>query len=120
QRASDVSGASVVMGHLSIAWAYDISSSSRLLPGMKEMGVDVGLMTRDQAVAVVEAKVAEVAGQKLELAVGDDRASVTLADLGVGAHARGAVDDAFARGRRLSLVRRVWRRRMRKPSEVDV
>jgi lipoprotein-anchoring transpeptidase ErfK/SrfK len=100
------------------AYRYDRSAADRILPGVSVDGVDLGGMTRDEAIRVVE--------EQADLRLGDDLAvqaagvtwTVTPAALGMSADVEGAVDRALAVAEELSFFSRVYHRLANEPVEV--
>ncbi len=81
--------------------------SGRILSGVTIDGVDVGGMTRAQAVAAVGADAARSLHRGIIVKVGDKRFRMTPAGVGRGKAVDQAVDRALA-GPRLSFAGRVW------------
>jgi lipoprotein-anchoring transpeptidase ErfK/SrfK len=100
------------------AYRYDRSAADRILPGVSVDGVDLGGMTRDEAIRVVE--------ERADLRLADDLAvqaagvtwTVTPAALGMSADVEGAVDRALAVAEELSFFSRVYHRLANEPVEV--
>ncbi|MGZ8585755.1 MAG: L,D-transpeptidase family protein [Actinomycetota bacterium] len=92
------------------AYRYDLSASDRMLPGISIAGVDVGEMSRDEAVRVVE--------EQADLRLSDDLAvraagstwTVTPAALGMTADVKGSVDAGFALAKEMSFFSRLYHR----------
>ncbi|MFB3738071.1 MAG: L,D-transpeptidase family protein [Candidatus Velamenicoccus archaeovorus] len=102
------------------AYRYDRSSSARILPGVSIAGVDVGGMTRDQAVRAVERHADLTLESQLTVRAGGARWTVTPASLGTRADVVGAVDRAFAAADGLSLVSRVYHRIADEPVPTEI
>jgi lipoprotein-anchoring transpeptidase ErfK/SrfK len=102
------------------AYGYDRSSLTRILPGVTVEGVDVGGMTRDQAIRAVTARAdTSLAGDLMVTAAGYSW-HVTPAALGTRADVEGAVDQAFSAANRLSLMSRVYHRVAGQPVHVEI
>lgn len=91
-------------------YRYEESQAGKVLPGVTIAGVDVGGMTREEAIDAVN----EVAGDRLdreiEVAVRDRTWHVTPAELGTTADVEGKVDAALAVGERMGWHERAWAR----------
>jgi len=92
------------------AYRFDRSSASHILPGVTIDGVDVGGMTRDQAIRVVTARADTSLGGDLSVSAAGYSWNVTPAALGTRADIEGAVDRAFAAADSLPLLSRVYHR----------
>jgi lipoprotein-anchoring transpeptidase ErfK/SrfK len=102
------------------AYRYDRSVADRILPGISVAGVNVGGLTREEAVRRVQ----DLADQRLlgEVTV---RAAgrtwvLTAAELGVTANVDGAVDQALGLADGMSLLSRVYHRIADEPVERDL
>ncbi len=102
------------------AYRYERSSATRILPGVHVAGVDVGGMTRDQAIQAVEGHADLTLQARVAVRAGDLRWSVTPDSLGTAADVQGAVDRAFGAADSLSLVSRVYHRIADEPVPLDV
>jgi lipoprotein-anchoring transpeptidase ErfK/SrfK len=92
------------------AFRYDRSEAERILPGVTIGGVDVGGMTHDAAVRVLEDKAQDRLGADLVVHAGGKDWSITPESLGVRADVAGAVDRAFALTDDLSFFSRMYHR----------
>lgn len=92
------------------AYRYDVATSSRLLPGVSIAGVDVGDMSRDEAVRAVSAHADLSLSSDLEVQAAGKTWHVTPASLGMSADVEGALGDAFAVADSLPFVSRVYHR----------
>jgi lipoprotein-anchoring transpeptidase ErfK/SrfK len=99
------------------AYRYDRSAADRIMPGVSIDGIEVGNLTRDEAVTRVQ----ELADLRLtdDLTVRAAGATwvVTPADLGLSADVEGAVDRAFAVADEMSLFSRLYHRIADEPVE---
>jgi lipoprotein-anchoring transpeptidase ErfK/SrfK len=116
QRIAVVVGLAVVLlATMSVAATARVSASSgRILAGVTVAGVDVGGMTRDEAVAAVKATTEPKLRRGVFVVGGDKRWPVTPAGLGHGAGVDEAVDAAVA-GPELSWFKDFWHRLTNKP-----
>jgi lipoprotein-anchoring transpeptidase ErfK/SrfK len=112
----------VLLGVGSVAAATRVSAaSSRILSGVRVGGVDVGGMTRSEAVAAVEATTRPKLRRAVVVVAGGRRWPVTPAGLGRDAAVETAVDQAVT-GPQLSWMAGFWHRLTGKPvtHAVDV
>jgi lipoprotein-anchoring transpeptidase ErfK/SrfK len=123
QRIAVVVGLAVVLlATMSVAATARVSASSgRILAGVTVAGVDVGGMTRAEAVAAVKATTEPKLRRSVLVVGGDKRWRVTPARLGRGAAVEQAVDRALT-GPELSWYADFWHRLTNKPvaHAVDV
>jgi lipoprotein-anchoring transpeptidase ErfK/SrfK len=92
------------------AYRYDHAASSRLLPGIRIDGVDVGGMTRDEAIRAVEESAGALLRSDLEVRAAGSTWTVTPEDLGTKAEVQGAVEEAFSVADSMSFFSRVYHR----------
>jgi lipoprotein-anchoring transpeptidase ErfK/SrfK len=121
QRVAVVAGLAVVLlATMSVAATARVSASSgRILAGVKVGGVDVGGMTRGEAVAAVKATTEPKLRRGVLVVAGDRRWPVTPAGLGRGAGVEQAVDRALA-GPELSWYSDFWHRLSNRPVSHSV
>jgi lipoprotein-anchoring transpeptidase ErfK/SrfK len=121
QRVAVVVGLAVVLlATMSVAATARVSASSgRILAGVKVGGVDVGGMTRADAVAAVKATTEPKLRRGVVVVAGDRRWPVTPAGLGHGADVERAVDQALA-GPQLSWYADFWHRLTNRPVSHSV
>ena len=121
QRVVVVAGlvALLVAGGSVAATAKVRGASDEILAGVKVGGVDVGGMTRDQAVAAVEARTKRTLDRRVVMVGGGRRWTVTPAGLGRDAAVGQAVDRAM-NGPNLSFVADTWHRLTDRPVSLDV
>jgi lipoprotein-anchoring transpeptidase ErfK/SrfK len=102
------------------AFHYDRARAQQILPGVTVAGVQVGGMTRNQAIGAVEA----ATGRRLATAITIDAAgktwSETPTELGRQAEVAGAVDRAIAANNSLGMLSRVWHRVRSEPVGVAI
>jgi lipoprotein-anchoring transpeptidase ErfK/SrfK len=118
-----VAGAIVLMsaaGGAYAAYRYDRATADQILPGVAVGGVDVGGMTRAQAIAAVEAAAADRLDARIRVLAGDRSWTVTPRQLGQAADAEGAVDEALDATSQVGFFSRVWHRWRREPIDVVV
>lgn len=112
----------LLLATMSVAATARVSASSgRILAGVTVAGVDVGGMTRDQAVAAVKATTEPKLRRGVFVVARDKRWPVTPAGLGNGAGVEAAVDKALT-GPELSWYADFWHRLTNEPvtHPVDV
>lgn len=101
------------------AYRYDRSAADRILPGITVAGIDVGDMTRSEAVR----RVTERADLRLTAPLRVDAAgatwTVTPAALGMTADVEASVDRAFTVADDMSLVSRLYHRLADEPVEAS-
>ena len=116
QRVAVVVGLAVVLlATMSVAATARVGASSgRVLAGVKVAGVDVGGMTRAEAVAAVKATTEPKLRRSVLVVGGGQRWRVTPARLGHAAAVEQAVDQALA-GPELSWYADFWHRLTNKP-----
>jgi lipoprotein-anchoring transpeptidase ErfK/SrfK len=116
QRVAVVVGLAVaLLATMSVAATAKVGASSgRILAGVKVGAVDVGGMTRDEAVAAVKATTEPKLRRGVLVVGGGKRWPLTPAGLGHGAAVEQAVDRAVA-GPELSAVADFWHRLTNKP-----
>ena len=123
QRVAVVVGLAVVLlAAMSVAATARVSASSgRILAGVTVAGVDVGGMTRDEAVAAVKATTEPKLRRAVSVVGGGRRWPVTPAGLGHGAGVEQAVDKALT-GPELTWYGDFWHRLTNRPvaHTVDV
>jgi lipoprotein-anchoring transpeptidase ErfK/SrfK len=123
QRVAVVAGLAVVLlATMSVAATARVNASSgRILAGVSVGGVDVGGMTRDEAIAAVKATTEPKLRRGVVVVGGGKRWPVTPAGLGHGAGVEQAVDKALS-GPELSWYADFWHRLTNRPvtHTVDV
>jgi lipoprotein-anchoring transpeptidase ErfK/SrfK len=103
-----------------VAYKYDQGDADRILPGVSIDGVDVGRMTRQDAIQALKAKASERLTGELEVVAAGKSWTVTPKDLGVRADVAGAVDQALAISRSMGMFSRVYHRLADNPVERSV
>jgi lipoprotein-anchoring transpeptidase ErfK/SrfK len=99
------------------ALRYDESNARRILPGVTVDGVDVGGLTRHQAVAAVRADAQTTLGSDLTIKAADRTWDVTPGDLGLNANVSGAIAKAMEVNDSVGFFSRVYHRAL--GSSVD-
>jgi lipoprotein-anchoring transpeptidase ErfK/SrfK len=108
----------VVGGTAFAAMRYDNSTSSEILPGIQISGVDVGGMTRTQALSAVKKATNRELQRDLKVRAGDQEWTLSPEQLGVQASVPQAVRQALAENSSLSLFSRVYHRIADKPIDA--
>jgi lipoprotein-anchoring transpeptidase ErfK/SrfK len=99
------------------AYRYDRSAADRILPGVTLAGVDVGGMTRDEAIRVVQEHAELRLTHPLEVQAAGVTWTVTPAALGMKADVGVAVDRALSVADEMPFLSRLYHRVMDKPVE---
>jgi lipoprotein-anchoring transpeptidase ErfK/SrfK len=111
----------LVLGGMAFAaYHYEQSRSDRILPGVSVAGVDVGGMTRSEAVAAVRQSVAEPLGTPLTVSAAGKTWTVTPQELGQRAGVLRAVNRALALNRSMGAFDRFWHRFRHEPVSRSV
>ena len=92
------------------AYIYERSSSELILPGVRIGEIEVGDMTRAEAVAAVSTAAGVLLDQTVTIHVDGEVRVKSLSQLGVSARVRRAVDQAFAVSGSLSWLSRAYHR----------
>ncbi len=100
------------------AYRYDEASSNRLMPGVTIDGVEVGEMSRSEAVSELTSRVDDRLNQEIEIVAGQESWTVSAAELGTTALIDPAVDRALAANDTYSWPDRVLRRVMNRSIDV--
>ncbi len=104
------------------AYRYEQDRAHRILPGVMVAGVEVGGMTKEEAVTAVR-EAAEVELQRrVTLRVGDRTWRVSLRELGQRSNALGAVNQALGLNGTMGTFTRFWHRFNDEPvgQEIDL
>ena len=111
----------VALGGVSFAaYRYDQASSDRILPGVSIAGVDVGGMTRAEAIGAVDRSVAARLNASLTVTAAGQTWTVTPAELGEQAGVEAAVDRALSDSSSVGFLTRVWHRLRHEPLGLQV
>jgi len=92
-----------------LAWA-DGSASEQLPSGARVGGVDVGGLTREEAIARAQNRVRSAIARPTYVQLGEKRYTLTPAEAGVRVDVETAVKRAYVEGREGSFVSRGWRK----------
>ena len=113
-----VLGLSFLLGGTSFAaYRYDTATRERILPGVRVEGVDVGGMTRTEAMQAVEDAAARTLERDIQVRVADQTWTVSPAELGGAADVQAAVDQAMAITGEFGWLSRVFHRVLDRPIE---
>jgi lipoprotein-anchoring transpeptidase ErfK/SrfK len=110
-------------GGISFAcYRYEEARADRILPGVTIAGVDVGGMTRSEAIQAVRSVAVQELDSELAVTVGDSRWIATRSDLGRRANVAKAVREALAVSDSMSTFDRFWHRFRDEPvgREIDL
>jgi lipoprotein-anchoring transpeptidase ErfK/SrfK len=102
------------------AYRYDRATADRILPGVTVGSVDVGGMTRAQAIDAVQRSAAVRLDATIHVVAGDRSWTVTPRELGQQVDAEAAVDRALGASSSVGFLSRVWHRWRHEPVGVDV
>ena len=97
------------------AYRYDAATTHRILPGVVVAGVDVGGMSRSEAIEAVTAAAERFLQREIEVAVHDQTWHVTPQELGTTADVEAKVDAALSVSDGFSWPSRVLRRILSRP-----
>ena len=101
-------------------YRYEEARADRILPGVTVAGVDVGGMTRTEAVRAVRAAAGQALDSELAVTVGASRWIATRSDLGRRANVAKAVREALAVSDSMSTFDRFWHRFRDEPVERTI
>jgi lipoprotein-anchoring transpeptidase ErfK/SrfK len=102
------------------AYRYDRSHADQILPGVSVGGVDVGGMTRAQAVAAVRASTQTELSSSVSITAGESDWTATSKELGVHVDVQGAVDAALALNGGFGTLDRVMHRLRNEGLDEDI
>ena len=102
------------------AYRYEQARADRILPGVSIAGVDVGGMTKAEAVAAVRVTALDTLQQPLRLRAAGRRWQVTLEELGQRSHAVSAVNKALGVGDTMGTFSRFWHRFNDEPIDREI
>lgn len=102
------------------AYRYERSHADRILPGVTIAGVDVGGMTKAEAVSAVREAATVALQRRVALQVRDRTWRVTLEDLGHRSNAVGAVNRALGVSDSMGTFSRFWHRINDDPVNEDL
>lgn len=98
------------------AYRYDAVTSHRILPGVEVAGVELGGMTRSEAINAVRDAAEKLLQRDIEVAVDDQTWHVTPEELGTSADIEAKVDAALSVTEEFSWPSRVFRRLLNRPA----
>jgi len=110
----------VVGGAAYAAYRYEMANADRILPGVRIDGIDVGGMTKAEAVAALEGRVEDRLDAPVTLVLGDRIWTSSIAELGRRALVDRAVTEALAVNEQHGTFDRFWRRFRDTPVDVDL
>lgn len=102
------------------AYRYEQARADRILPGVRIAGVDVGGMTKAEAVVAVREAAAIALQQQIRLRAGGHSWQVTLEELGQRSNAVGAVNRALGLSESMGTFSRFWHRFNDDPVQQEV
>jgi lipoprotein-anchoring transpeptidase ErfK/SrfK len=114
-----VLAAVLLLGGALVAGASASGPSDRILAGVKVAGLDVGRMTRGEAIQAVQAHLRPSLQRPIMIRVGSKSFRMTPAGVGRGRAVDQAVDEALA-GPRLSVLGRFWHKVVKRPVTMNV
>jgi lipoprotein-anchoring transpeptidase ErfK/SrfK len=106
------------VGSAFAAMSYDRSHADRILPGIRVEGVDVGGMTRAQAISAVRPLADRVLARTITVHAGSISWTKTLAQLGASVDVTPAVDQALEVSQRYPWWSRTYHRIANKPIDA--
>ena len=101
------------------AYRYDAATSDRLLPGVTIGGVDVGEMSREEAIATLQRESDERLEREIRIEARDRSWEVSSSELGTTAAVDRVVDRALAANATYAWPERVFRRTFNRPIELS-
>lgn len=99
------------------AFKYEESNADRILPGVRIGGVDVGELSRDQAIAKLQEAAGSELHREIEVSAGDRSWQLTPAELGMVADVEAKIEAALSLGSELPWHDRAIRRLTDRPLE---
>jgi lipoprotein-anchoring transpeptidase ErfK/SrfK len=111
----------LVLGGMAFAaYRYEKGQADRILPGVAIAGIQVGGMTRDDAIAAVEQEASHHLGTPIQVSAGGRTWSVTPQELGRDVDVPQAVDSAFGLDDSMGTLSRFWHRFRHQPLNTDI
>jgi L,D-transpeptidase catalytic domain/Putative peptidoglycan binding domain len=107
-------------GGVYAAHRYDASTQDRILPGVTVAGVDVGGMTRRDAIQAVKAEVNADLDQQIQVEVAGESWAISPAKLGTRSDFRQMVDQALAVNQDYSWIERAYHRLLDRPVDASL
>jgi lipoprotein-anchoring transpeptidase ErfK/SrfK len=102
------------------AYVYERSSADRILPGVRVAGIDVGGMTRSEALRAVSSEADALLDRQVRIRVGERGRGGSFEQFGVSAGVEKAVEEAFAVSGSLSWIARAYHRLADNPVERSI
>jgi len=102
------------------AYDYERSSADRILPGVRVAGIDVGGMTRSQALRAVREEADALLDRQVRIRIGERQWDGSFEQFGVSAGVEEAVEEAFAVSSSLSWIARAYHRVTDKPVDRSI
>jgi lipoprotein-anchoring transpeptidase ErfK/SrfK len=102
------------------AYHYEQERSNTILPGVSVAGIDVGGMTRAEAIDAVREGATKELDAPIKVSAGGSTWTVTPADLGRKAQAVAAVNQALAVNDSMGTFSRFWHRFRQEPVNVEI
>jgi lipoprotein-anchoring transpeptidase ErfK/SrfK len=107
-------------GGVFAAYRYDASTVNRVLPGVTVAGVDVGGMTRSEAIAAVKPVVEADLSRRFTVRAGGETWPVSPADLGTRTDFRDLIDQAIAINAEYAWPERTFHRLLDRPIDQSL
>jgi hypothetical protein len=92
------------------AYRYDAATADRLMPGVRIAGIDVGEMTRSEAIAALDGPVSAELDRQIQIQAKDQTWTVTPRQLGATASVEPLVNRAMSLNEGMSWPERIFRR----------
>jgi lipoprotein-anchoring transpeptidase ErfK/SrfK len=111
----------LVLGGMAFAaYRYEQGQSDRILPGVTISGVQVGGMTREQAMAAVQQEASQHLGASIRVTAEGRTWSVTSEQLGRHVNVSKAIESAFRIDDSMGTLSRFWHRFRHQPVNTDI
>ena len=111
----------LVLGGMAFAaYRYEKGHADRILPGVAIAGIQVGGMTREDAIAAVEQEASHHLGAPILVSADGRTWSVTPQELGRDVDVSQAVDSAFRLDDSMGALSRFWHRFRHQPLNTDI
>lgn len=101
-------------------YRYDRATSTRIMPGVTIAGVDVGGMTRDQALKALHPLTESMLDRTIDLHIGNRTWTVSAGTLGTKVSVKKAVDSAMAVQDGFGWPSRLYHRLLHRPVRTDI
>jgi lipoprotein-anchoring transpeptidase ErfK/SrfK len=102
------------------AYDYERSLADRILPGVRVAGIDVGGMTRSEALRAVGDEADPLLDRAVSMRIGERQWVTSFEQLGVSAGVKKAVDEAFEVSASFSWIERAFHRLTDNPVERSI